>query len=255
MEVCTDGAETAPYGRADQVVVLLRRVGVVVGVLFGFGLIAVMVADRAAADEQDAATDSTSENELLGAVTEPVTEDVVAPLADTLAPVAPVVRAVAEPVVAAVEPVTEPVLELAAPITEPVLAAVAPVADPPVDEVTREDKAVPVDRAPPAPAVTPTPDPEWTPPVIVRRAIADSPEPAALDAAPSAPSPDVPAGPVHHAVTGGGVASGAGGWHNADGLASAGNGVGQVGGSSGRSPPGAITWTGRFAYDDRDHPR
>jgi hypothetical protein len=57
MEVCTSGALVAPVDRPDWALVLLRRVGVVVGVLFGLGLIALFVADRAAADERSGSTD------------------------------------------------------------------------------------------------------------------------------------------------------------------------------------------------------
>jgi hypothetical protein len=38
MEVCTAGAFVAPDDRPDRALVLLRGVGVVVGLLFGLGL-------------------------------------------------------------------------------------------------------------------------------------------------------------------------------------------------------------------------
>jgi hypothetical protein len=129
MEVYVSGAVSVPDSHVDRALVLLRRVGVVVGVLFGFGLIAVVMAGRSSAEERGGATTG-SESGLLSGLTRPV-GDVVTPLADTIRPVTdvvaePVARAVAEPVAPVVRAVTEPL----APVVRPLTAAVAPVTEP-----------------------------------------------------------------------------------------------------------------------------
>jgi hypothetical protein len=129
MEVYVSGAVSVPDSHVDRALVLLRRVGVVAGVLFGFGLIAVVMAGRSSAEERGGATTG-SESGLLSGLTRPV-GDVVTPLADTIRPVTdvvaePVARAVAEPVAPVVRAVTEPL----APVVRPLTAAVAPLTEP-----------------------------------------------------------------------------------------------------------------------------
>jgi hypothetical protein len=102
MEVCTVGADVVPDGHADRAFVLLRRVGVVVGVLFGLGLLAVLMADHASAEQS--ATQQVDDTGGLGQLTNSLTKPVVEA-------VAPVTEPLLRPVVAAVAPAAAPVIE------------------------------------------------------------------------------------------------------------------------------------------------
>jgi hypothetical protein len=148
MEVCTAGALVAPDEPPDRALVLLRRVGVVVGLLFGLGFVALFVADHAAADaggspgvatQQD---DSSVVGRLAEPLTKPLADGVVKPVADAVAgqvapvaaavaqPVVPVVRAGADLVAPVVRPVVDAVASVTAPVLRPVVAAVGPVLEP-----------------------------------------------------------------------------------------------------------------------------
>lgn len=149
MEVCTAGAPVAPDGHPGRALALLRRFGVVVGLLFGLGLVALFVADRAAADDRGGSADvAVQKAGGLGRLTEPLTgpvaDGVVRPLADAVAPVVPVVAAVVQPVAPVVRagadvlaPVVRPVAEAVAPVTAPLLRPVAEAVEQVLDPVLR----------------------------------------------------------------------------------------------------------------------
>ncbi|GAB3450667.1 hypothetical protein [Actinophytocola sediminis] len=119
--------------------VLLRRVGTSVGFLFGFGLLALVMAGNASADDQrpdrerpvPGVVDSVAE------VLSPVT-DAVEPVLERLSPVvhagsealAPVVKPVAGMVEPMVKPIVEPILQPVVSTVTPVLDTVAPVTEP-----------------------------------------------------------------------------------------------------------------------------
>ncbi|MFI7674150.1 hypothetical protein [Actinophytocola sp. NPDC049390] len=173
-----------------RVLLLLRRVGVTAGLLFGLGLITMFMAGQASAEEQrhgggERPGEESSEGQsrtgaglLSGLVkaAEPVLEPVhgvVGAGAETLAPVVRSVTETVEPVTSVLEPVAQPVvtavspvLEVVRPVTEPVLDAATPVVNP-VTEATglddsvsaiggqeagnQDDVVVPVQRAEPTP--------------------------------------------------------------------------------------------------------
>jgi hypothetical protein len=270
MEVCTVGADAVPDGHADRAFVLVRRVGVVVGVLFGLGLLAVLMADHASAEQSATrqVDDTGGLGRLTESLTEPVADAVVTPIVDAavtplaatvVEPLAPVVRAVVEPlapvvrpVVEAVAPVTEPLLRpvaAAQPVLDPVVATVAPVTKPVVAAVASATAPVEVSAL----VVVPGNGSSSAP--VVRFA-----EPVSVysgqSTAPFSPAPrqDVPGPPVHYAVTGGGAVGGSGGAHGADVLPSVLDGVRSEQDTQVRAPPGTVVGAAWFAYDDRDHP-
>lgn len=216
VKVCTEGAVSAPDNQAGLLIVLLRRTGVVVGVMFGLGLIALFVADRAAAQERsgDPARDGDLERTVVSVTTplttplsdvvKPVSEHLVEPVVPVIATGAKAVEPVAEPVVTAVKPVTEPVtrpvvaaakpvldpvLDAVAPVTAPVLAPVLDAASPvvaPVTEATGADLVTEVvagDGTPSAGA-KPAGSPEVVPPA------ASAVEPVAAPEAAGVPVPE-----------------------------------------------------------------
>jgi hypothetical protein len=256
MEVCTAGTPAVPDGHPEGALVFLRRFGVVVGLLFGLGLVALVVADRAAADSSgDVATQADDPSVVggLGRLTEPLTrpvvDGVVRPVAEAVVqpvirPVTSVIAPVLRPVVAVVAtPVTsvlEPVLAVAAPVTGPVLSPVldaakpltdatglAPVANAVVGSGSRKSPA-PVDRSLPAPSAVSS-APSWTAPAarvgheVTSRATVSRAAPVAsvhsgqhMSPGSPGPQPGPPTAPVPFAVTGGGVAGGTSGQHGGD---------------------------------------
>lgn len=127
----------------EQVVVLLRRLGVIVGFMLGFAYLALVTAEEAGADTGGLRGDTVQSEaeadrggllggvlEPVGAVASPVLEPVGEAVAPVVEPVAEVAGPVVAPVVRAVEPVVEPVLEPVATAVEPLVATVAPVLEP-----------------------------------------------------------------------------------------------------------------------------
>lgn len=175
MKVYTAISHEGMTAGTDRVVLLLRRVGAAVGFLFGFGLLALMMASNASAEgsQQDGDGRPHAGQSLLGSVTgtvsnvlSPVTETVTEPVGQVLEPAAPLVAAVSDsvaPVADVVEPITElvvapvlapvvdivtPVLDAVAPVTEPLvgplLHAVDPVVEPVTDAIGVDDEVSPV---------------------------------------------------------------------------------------------------------------
>jgi hypothetical protein len=144
MKVYTDVSHDEVGTDTGQVVALLRRVGVTVGFLFGLGLLALVMAGQASAEE--AAQDDGAQpragqsllspvHDVLSPVTEPVgrlLEPVVQTAADVVVPVVQPVAEVIEPITeSVVGPVLRPVVEsVLAPVLTPVVDAVTPVIDP-----------------------------------------------------------------------------------------------------------------------------
>lgn len=271
MEICTVGAGSAPEDRFDRAFVVLRRAGVVLGLLFGLGIVALVVADRAAADDRGGSPPQHADNGEapvaggLGRLTEPLTgpvAEIAKPVADVVKPVAdvaePVVAPVVKPVAAAVAPVTDAV----APVLRPVVVAVQPVLDGTAPVTERllppvPDAAKPVPDAPgPVPGAQRSPTEPSTTSKAVRASVTSAVR-STPDMAPGSPGPQPgsPTAPVPFAVTGGGVAGGTGGQHGGDAADVGGpSGVVERWTGSGRGPPGTIVGTPWFGYDDRDHP-
>jgi hypothetical protein len=251
------------------VIVSLRRVGTVVGFLFGLGLLALISAGQASA--ADRSTSDTDGPVGLSGLVE-----------DLVEPVSPVVESVVRLPTDAATPILRPVLEPVAPVLKPVVDAVAPVAEPlvgpvlsPVTEAVGAEDAVnaPVpsrtertERTEPAtPLIRPVPDTEVASNGHFDVWQADSPVVAVGSRSDNAVS-DRSAEPGHpgdrpgfplgsNGVTGGGTASGGtGGQHGADGTAPTLALPSDVDGLGDRGPPGgdiALSW---LAFDDRDHP-
>lgn len=264
--------------------VYVRRVGATAGFLFGFGLLTVVLASNASADEQ--------ERPPLGELTA-----VLSPVGSILEPAAPAVRAgadalapVVRPLTEAIAPLTEPVLRPVVGVVTPVLDAVAPVTEPlvgplldaaepvtePVTEATglteavsavsgeKSETVVPQERALPVPLPTPLLVEEVA--VLERPAaaprVAPVEMPVVLSSVESVPmvgsdSPDdppgYPVGPVNGALSTGSVV-GSGGSHGADAAMSAPGARVSDDTGSGRSPPGSLIGQPWFGYDDRDCP-
>lgn len=146
MKVYTETFHEEMIPGPDRVVLLLRRVGTTVGFLFGFGLLALLMASTASAEGSQRGDDGPppAGQSLLGTVSSvlsPVTDTVTKPAARVLDPAAPLdaagsdaVGPVGQPVARMVEPVTNSVV---GPILRPVVeSVVAPVLAPVVDTVT-----------------------------------------------------------------------------------------------------------------------
>jgi len=262
--------------------VMARRAGVVAGLMFGLGLLAVLVADRAAAEE---------ERSDVGALVQPLVRtggEVLSPVVGVVAPVVKPVVSVTEPVVKPVVSVVKPVVSVVKPVlsvVKPVVSVVTPVVDvvsPVTEPVGSVVEPVPADSAvergldEAAPPVTaPRPEDEAGDAVPVRQevlpvtatpvaAVPSVAVPSAVEVPRSRlepgvvheqPRPErgVPGSPVHVAVTGGGTVGGSGGTHAADGAVPAAAGADRWHGG-GRAPPGAITGTPWLGHDDRHHP-
>ncbi|MGH3880961.1 MAG: hypothetical protein ACRDSK_28385 [Actinophytocola sp.] len=129
-------------------IVLLRRAVAVAGFLFGLGLLALLGAGQAGADERPAENKPADADAPTSGLTGPVlglVDGVAAPVARVAGPavapavapvveitepvVEPVVRPVTEAVAPVVEPVVRPLTEAMAPVVRPVLAPVTPVLD------------------------------------------------------------------------------------------------------------------------------
>src|SRR5262245_30810792 len=140
-----------------QALVLLRRAGMVAGLLFGFGLLAMVVADRAAAEEQpDSVVEPVAPVVRTGA---DLLSPVVRPLTSAVAPVTqPVARTVVTPVAAAAKPVLDTVAPVTDPLVKPLLQAAKPVVAP-ITEATGLERGTPAVKPPPVakpPAVAPS---------------------------------------------------------------------------------------------------
>ncbi len=261
----------------------VRRVGVTAGFLFGFGLLTVVLASNASAEEQER-TELTAVLSPVGSLLEPAAP-VVRSGTELLAPVvrpvteavAPLTEPVLRPVVEAVNPLLDTVSPVTEPLVGPLLRAAEPVIEPVADatglteavsEVSgeRSEVVVPSERALPVPVAVPSPSPAPVPmptPVPAPALVADE---AALPAAPvvsvplmgtgtSGDTPAYPVGPVNDAALGtGGSTAGSGGSHGADAAVSAPGSQAADNKGSSRSPPGTIAGEPWFGYDDRDYP-
>jgi hypothetical protein len=139
MKVYTEVSYEGVLNDSDRVVLLLRRVGGTVGFLFGLGLLALLMASNASAEEAPRSVDGSATGQsLLGSVTGVLSPGAEAgtPVTGLVDGVAPVVRPVTELVAPVVRPVTEvvapvlrPVTEAVGPVLRPVTALVAPVTE------------------------------------------------------------------------------------------------------------------------------
>jgi hypothetical protein len=283
MTVCTDISDD---GRA----LLLRRTGVTAGFLFGFGLLAVVMASNASADDRQPGDESpvqgTTESvtgllsPLTGTVElvlEPVTS-VVDSGVGTLTPVVAPIVAVAEPVTT---PVFQPVISTVTPITgsavtESVIGRPPELVDPPAElaPTTGPSDTVSADGSTPGtapPQRVPQPAPPWGATAALaavseaiqppdssygdgRHASATSVRPAQVSGS-GGPSgtPWVLVGPANAFLGGGGSAGGSGGSPGADAAMSVpGHPPGHIDGA--RSPPDSMGGQPWFGYDARDHP-
>jgi hypothetical protein len=275
MTVCTDMSN-------DGVALLLRRTGATVGFLFGFGLLAVVMASNASADDRQPGDESPVQG-TVESVVEPVTSVVdygigaVAPVIEPIVEVAePIATTVLQPVVATVTPIT------GSAVTEPAGGPPSNAADPPADLPAESAPAtpgpsdtVPAEAGSPEttpPQRTPQPTQPWGATAALaavseatqwsdssygddRHASAASVRPAQVSGSGGpAGTPWILVGPANAFVGGGGSAGGSGGSHGADAaLSSPGYPPGHND-SGGRSPPDPIGGQPWFAYDNRDHP-
>ncbi len=291
MKVNTDSSNDAATSADHVVVVLLRRGASTMGFLFGFGLLALLLAGNASADEQRSGDDGHQRaGGLVGTVTgvlSPVTE-AVEPLVKSVDPlvhtatdaVAPVVRPVAEVAEPLVTPVLRPVvatvtplLDTVAPVTEPLVGPLLHAAEPvvkPVAEGTGLTEAVSVvsgqrEQENTQPQETIGQQESLLSSAPVRMSHVDAGERghanvASADSAlltgaglPGENPGGVPNGPVNAALGGNGAVGGSSGPHSADSAVPA-AGTSPHHNSTGRGPPGAIVGQPWFGYDDRDHP-
>ena len=150
----------------DGLVVLVRRTGTTVGFLFGFGLLAIVMAGNASADDRRPG----DEQPLLGTV-ESVT-GLLSPLTDTSELVLQPVSSVVHAGVAVIGPVVQPVVEVVEPVAAAVVSSVTSAVEPIVGPVTESVTGPPPTTAdPPMDPVPTTPSPT-DPPL----AAADTPE-------------------------------------------------------------------------------
>lgn len=278
---------------SDGMVVLVRRTGTTAGFLFGFGLLAVVMAGNASADDRQPG----EEQPLLGTVESvtgllsPVTglvEPVLQPATSVVHAGVAVLAPVAQPVAGVVEPVATAVVSPVTSTVTPILRGTAVterppnMADPPTDPVpttpsptdtssavagdteamTPQKKARTSPRTGPArsriasPAAA-VPEASWSSKTSHRdggHASAAFATPVRL-ASSGAPgdTPGVRIGPFSTAL-GGGSAGGSGGSHGADTAISTPAYSLGGGSDSGRGPPGTIAGHTWFGYDTRDHP-
>ncbi len=163
--------------------VLLRRAAAVAGFLFGLGLLALLGAGQAGADERPAEVSPANAPALdlvddvaapvlapVATITEPVVAPVVRPVAEAVAPVvrtlteavAPVVRPVLAPVTPVLQPVVRVVAPVAAPLAGPLLRAADPVVSPVAASVGADDAVA--DLSEPRAAAPPRPSRPAVPP-------------------------------------------------------------------------------------------
>jgi hypothetical protein len=275
---------------ARPAVALLTRAAAVTGFLFGLGLLALLGAGQASADEQNNAP-AEPRPDVIASVAKPLgdlTASAVRPAAPLVEQAAPVVR----PLVAAAEPVVRPVLDTARPLVSPVATTVAKVAAPVVNSVAPavEPLTAPLVRAVEpvarasgvggvvsgltgqhttprqpephgvhAPAVTEPSAGTVAVPVLATRLttrFAAQPDERATHARSTGDGrggrPGVP--PGSDAVPGGAGAGGSGNAHGGDGLASVPSTSSGVDGPGLRSPPGDAVSMSWLAFSDRDHP-
>lgn len=131
-----DTAEAVTDDSSVSFAPALRRLGVAVGLVFGFSLLAMFMADEANASEGGSDTADHAIEKTLNDVTAPLTEKAIEPVADTVEPVAKAAEPVTEkvdPVAEAAEPVLTSVAKTAEPVTKPVLSPVAKAAEPVVE--------------------------------------------------------------------------------------------------------------------------
>jgi hypothetical protein len=227
--------------------VVLRRVVTAVGFLFGFGLLALIMASQASA-ETPAPQAKSEPLSVLAPVTGAVHE-VLSPVEES---VAPVVHAVLTPVGAAIAPVTRPLVDTVGtldPVLDPVVGAVAPVTESLADPVV---PAAPAGKTLPVPVAVVSP--EWT--TTMDAVDTTDVRVAAVGVSRLGKVPSAPVEPLNAAPSGGsGSVGGAGGSHGADATVSTPRNSLADNNSMGRSPPGVIVGKPWFGYDGRDHPR
>lgn len=247
----------------------VRRVGLTAGFLFGFGLLTVVLASNASADERP---DPGGVTELLSPVVRSGTEA----LAPAVRPITEAVAPITEPVLRPVFDAVTPVLDTVAPVTEPLVGPLLRAADPviePVAEATgltpavsavsgeRPETVVPQERALPVPVAVPAPAPVLVaeaaparPTAPLEMPVVLSPVDQALMVGSGVPG-DLPVGPVNDSALGtSGSIAGSGHPHSADAAVSASAGPLSDDKGGGRSPPGTIVGQPWFGYDDRDYP-
>lgn len=279
MTVCTEMSH-------DGLGLLFRRTGATVGFLFGFGLLAVVMASSASADDRQPG----GESPLLGTVA--AVTGLLSPLTSTVEPVSSVVDSgggilapVVAPTVEVVEPiataVVHPVVSTVGPITgsavtEPV-GGPPPNADPPAELVPTPGPSdtVPADTSTPeaTPAQrVPQPASSWGATAALaavsdatqwpdgsyedgRHASAASVRPAQVSGSGGPEgTPWVLVGPANAFLGGGGSAGGSGGSHGADAALSVPGNPSGHNDSGARSPPDLMGGQPWFGYDTRDHP-
>jgi uncharacterized membrane protein YgcG len=285
MTVCTDESN-------DGLTLLLRRTGATAGFLFGFGLLAVVMANNASADDRRPG----DEGPLQGTV-ESVT-GLLSPLTSTAEPVLEPVTSVVDYGIGMVAPAVAPIVEVAEPVTttvlQPVIATVTPITGSAVTEPIGGPPSnaadPPAESAPTAPSPSDTVPagasaPETTPPQRMPQPTQTRDATAALAAVSEATqwpdssygdgghasaasvrpaqvsgsggpggTPWTLGGPANAFVGGGGAAGGSGGSHGADAALSVPGYPPGHNDSGGRSPPDSIGGQPWFAYDNRDHP-
>lgn len=260
---------------SDGLVLLFRRTGATVCFLFGFGLLGVVMAGNAGAEDR------------------PGDEEPTGPTTGLLSPLTGVVGSVLDPVVSVAAPVAEVVEPITAPITEPITnpashPAVPAVGDPAATDVPGGPPShvarPPVAADPPAAGTKRTvspqpvpqrptqPPPSWggpVPPAAVsevarrpggshrdgRHVSAALDQPAGLSG-PGDPggTPPVLVGPVTALLGGNGSAGGSGGSHAPDAAVLVPGSVPGAGDRGGRSPPKSVDGQSWFGYDARDRP-
>jgi hypothetical protein len=276
MTVCTEMSH-------DGLALLFRRTGATVGFLFGFGLLAVVMASNASADDRQPG----DESPLLGTVAS--VTGLLSPLTSTVEPVSSVVDSgvgmlapVVAPMAEVVEPITtavvNPVASTVTPITgsavtEPIGGPPPNAADPPAELVPTPGPTdtVPADTSTP-PQRAPQQAPLWGASAALavvseatqwpdgsygddRHASAASVRPAQVSGSGGPDgTPWVPAGPANAFLGGGGSAGGSGGSHGADAALSVPENPKGHNDSGARSPPDLMGGQPWFGYDARDHP-
>jgi hypothetical protein len=263
----------------DGMALLFRRTGTTVCFLVGFGLLAVVMASNASADDRQPGDENPvqgtveSVTVLLSSLTS-TAEPVLGPVSSVVDSGVGVLVPVVQPIVGVVEPITtavlQPVVSIVTPVvgsavTDPVggpapSAADSPVAialetSPPQQMSQWSSRPAPPSGAATSPAAiseaTRWPDSSHE---DVGHASAAFAGPARLSGTgDSGDTPGVLVGPAN-ALLGGGSAGSSGGSHGADAAVSAPGYPPGYYDSGGRSPPNSIGGQPWFGYDARDHP-
>jgi hypothetical protein len=253
--------------------VVLRRVVTAAGFLFGFGLLALIMASQANA-ETPAPQAQGEPLSVLSPVTAVVHEalapvtgavhDVVAPVGKSVEPATSAVHELLAPVGKAIAPVTSPLTDTVGtlvPVLDPVVSAVAPVPESlvkPLVPAAQAGRSLPV-SVPQVIAAIPVVSPDWTATVDAVRTVGARVAHGVAAVGVSQPdkAPSAPVAPLNVAPSGGsGSVGGAGGGsHGADATVSTPRNSLADNNSMGRSPPGAIVGHPWFGYDGRDRPR